>query len=332
MHRPKRAVNTLVPAFWLALALLAFHGGALSADGGKNPSRSLRVLCSTFPIYQITRNVAAGRNETAVDLMIPAAAGCPHDYALTPGDVAKLTGADVLVVNGLGMEDFLGDALARINPGIVVVDSSAGIAGLLSYDEGHGHDAEHRDGHEDDEDGGHGHAETNPHLFTSPLLTAKLAANIAERLGGVDPGGAALYAVNAAVYGKRLEKLAGEMAEAARGFANRRIAEPHGAFDYLARDLGLEVVVHLQPHGQELSAAQMLEVLEQIKKTKPALIAVEPRYPDRASRTLASETGLPVVELDPAASGPENAPLEYYETVMKANMETLETAMGSGRP
>jgi len=66
------------------------------------------VLATTFPIYQIARNVTQGRDGVKVDLMMPSQQGCPHDYALTTQDMQKLAKANILVVNGLGMEDFLG--------------------------------------------------------------------------------------------------------------------------------------------------------------------------------------------------------------------------------
>lgn len=102
------------------------------------PAAKLRVLCSTFPIYLFARNVVAGRENIHLGLLISAAMGCPHDYVLTPQDVQALASADVLIVNGLGMEEFLGGPLKKANPALKVVDSSAGLGDLLTM-EGHEH-------------------------------------------------------------------------------------------------------------------------------------------------------------------------------------------------
>ena len=67
-----------------------------------------RVLATTFPVYQIVRNITQNVPDVEVQLMLPAQAGCPHDYALTPQDMSKLAQADILVLNGLGLEAFLG--------------------------------------------------------------------------------------------------------------------------------------------------------------------------------------------------------------------------------
>ena len=106
--------------------------GAL-ALGATLARAELNVLCTTFPIHLIARNVAQGRAGVDLQLMLPAGMGCPHDYALTPQDMRKLAAADVLVVNGLGLEEFLGAPVRTANPDIETIDSSAGIQDLLEY-------------------------------------------------------------------------------------------------------------------------------------------------------------------------------------------------------
>lgn len=87
----------------------------------------LRVLATTFPVYLFTRNVAHSRPYVRVELLIPAQAGCPHDYAPTPLDLQKLAQAQVVVMNGLGLEEFLAAPLKKINAKVTVIDSSKGI-------------------------------------------------------------------------------------------------------------------------------------------------------------------------------------------------------------
>ena len=92
-----------------------------------------RVLATTFPVYQIVRNITQNVPDVEVQLMLPAQAGCPHDYALTPQDMSKLAQADILVLNGLGLEAFLGSPSARAKKELHTIDSSKGISGLLPY-------------------------------------------------------------------------------------------------------------------------------------------------------------------------------------------------------
>ncbi len=278
----------------------------------------LQALCTTFPIYQITRNVVRGRAGAEVRLLLPASLGCPHDHALAPQDLRQLAGASVLVVNGLGLEEFL-DAplLARINPGLAVVDSSAGVSNLLSSQSANLP----------------GQGAVNPHLFTSPRLAARLAATIAAGLAKADPEGAALYLQNAAAYAARMNRLAEDFAALVKTLRNPRIVTQHGVFDYLARETGLEVAAAIQTHaGREPSAAEMLATVKTIRARKAGAIFTEPQYPAKIGAALASETGIPCAILDPAATGPDNAPLDYYETVMRKNMETLRATLGVRTP
>ena len=308
--------------------------GAL-ALGATLARAELNVLCTTFPIHLIARNVAQGRAGVDLQLMLPAGMGCPHDYALTPQDLRKIAAADVLVVNGLGLEEFLGAPVKTANPDVETVDSSAGIPNLLEYahehaeaEEDHDHEAEADPGHAEHDHGHHHHAGVNPHLFASPRQAARIALNVAAGLSKADPEGAGVYFRNAQAYADRLNALADEMAALGRTLKNNRIVEPHGVFDYLARDMGLEVVAVLRPHGQEPSAAEMLELVRTLRAKQAGAIFTEPQYPAKVGAALARETGLPTATLDPVATGPDEAPLDYYETAMRQNMETLRATLG----
>lgn len=293
----------------------------------------LRVLASTFPIYQITRNVTQGVEDIEVGLMIPAALGCPHDYALTPQDMQKLAKADVLIINGLGMEEFLGAPLQKANARLQIIDSSAGIHEVLQHSpqEEHGHrDTRRHHQHEEEHDHQDLHAGPNPHLFASPRMVALLADNIAKGLAQQAPTAAATLLANGKAYAERMNQLADTMAASGKQLANNRIVTQHGVFDYLARDMGLAVVAVVQAHaGQDPSAAEMLELIADIKAQKAGAIFTEPQYPQAIGTTIAKETGIAAARLDPVANGPEaQAPLDYYEQVMRSNLKTLEHTLG----
>jgi ABC-type Zn uptake system ZnuABC Zn-binding protein ZnuA len=319
-----------VRVFFIALCVLLAQ--ALSAGASSRNTKSLHVLVSTYPIYQITRNVTKGVSGVSVKLMIPGNLGCPHDYGLTPQDMKKIAETDVFVVNGLGMEEFMGKAFHKTNPGIKIIDSSKGIKEIMAYsddgEEDHGdHDKHHHDMHGDHH--GHDHHGLNPHLFASPRMAALIAGNIANGLGKADPAHARQYVDNAKAYAGTLNGLARQFREAGKTLKKKRIVTQHGVFDYLARDMGLSVVAVISAHaGHEMSAHDILHVVSVVRKEKPGAIFTEPQYPDKEGKTISAETGIPVSLLDPVASGPDDAPLDYYEKVMKKNLETLVRVLG----
>ncbi|WP_319587091.1 metal ABC transporter substrate-binding protein [uncultured Desulfobulbus sp.] len=322
----------------LCLVFLGCCSVVLLRQTEASAEKTLTVLASTFPLYQITRNITAGASGIEVDLMIPAQMGCPHDYALTPQDMRKLAKADILVINGQGMEEFLGAPLQKANPALKIIDSSQGIGQILQYsdmeqDEHKGHDGENKHLHDKDlHEGEHEqhHGGSNPHLFASPRMAALLAGNIVKALGEFHPPGATVYTTNGQGYSQRLNLLADDLAALGKRLANNRIVTQHGVFDYLARDMGLEVVAVVQAHaGQEPSAAEILAIVKTIRAKKAGAIFTEPQYPESVGKTIAKEASIAAARLDPAANGPERASLDYYEQVMRTNLNTLEKTLGS---
>ena len=295
----------------LLLMLVAGRPARLLAEGP-----SLRILCTTFPIYQLTRNVTKGRAAAQVSLMLPAQFGCPHDYTLTPKDMQRLAQTDVLVINGLGMESFMGAKTTVVNPRAKVIDSSQGITDTLRYQPGEDEDDPQNQG-------------VNPHLFTSPRLAGLLAANIAAGLTAVDPAGKEIYQKNASDYQARMMNLERQAVLVGQALANRRIITEHGVFDYPARHMGLKVVGVIEAHpGQEPSASEMLALIKTAKTAKAGAIFSEPQYPAQVAKTIAREAGIPYAVLDPAVSGPDGAGLDYYEVVMRRNLQILKGTLG----
>ncbi|NQS71622.1 MAG: zinc ABC transporter solute-binding protein [Desulfobulbaceae bacterium] len=330
----------------MLLAGLPTDSGA--AGNETKESENIRVLTSTFPIYQFTRNITQGSTLLDVELMLPSQLGCPHDYALTPQDLFKLEQAQVFIVNGLGLEEFLGPPLHQANPQLRVIDSSSGITGILNYGgeaegEQHGHGAGHAGApqhakHAEAAHGEHGHLHEeghshdsgpNPHLFASPRMAALQVMNIAQSLAAVAPAEKELYERNAQAYVQRLRALNEEFQALGKRLANTRIVTQHGVFDYLARDMGLDVVAVIAAHpGQEPAAAELLELVRTIKVKKAGALFIEPQYPDSIGKTIARESGIALALLDPVATGPQQAPLDYYESTMRTNLTTLADTLG----
>ena len=286
------------------------------------PTSKKNILCTTFPIYQITRNVAVRSPGVRIALMLPPGMGCPHDYVLTPQDMIKMVQADALVINGCGMESFLGMQTKGANSKARIVDSSKGIHDLLPILSESNRAPESR-GHKHDESG------KNPHLFASPRMAARIAANIANELARIDTANAKLYSKNAKTYEAKLVELEKEFEDAGKNLKKKKIVTEHAIFDYLARDLGLQIVAVVEEEpGQEPSASQMLTIVDKVKKSGAAVVFIEPQYSAQVGKAIAKEAGVPVALLDPVATGPDNAPLDYYETTMRNNLKTLIRMLG----
>jgi ABC-type Zn uptake system ZnuABC Zn-binding protein ZnuA len=230
----------------------------------------------------------------------------------------KIASAEVFIVNGAGLEEFLGDPLKRANAKVKVIDASAGIKDFIPMKEEAGHDAHPESG-----------VLRNPHIFAAPSTAAKMVKTIGQELAKVDPDNAGLYAVNAAAYAAILDVTGTAFEVTVAKFRTKKIVTEHAVFDYLARDCGLEIVAVIEEApGQEPSAAQMLAIIRTIRQSGAAAVFTEPQYSAKVSQTIAAEAKVPVASLDPVASGPAGAALDYYEKTMKSNLETLEKVLG----
>ena len=286
--------------FFIAF-LLAFA----PSTGAAEP---LRVLTSFLPMEIFTRNVVGDTPGLTVASMLPASMGCPHDYALTPGDMKKIASADLFIANGFGMEAFLGEPVRRANPKVRVVETARGVRPI-------------RAGHDDSGD-------VNPHTWVSPRNAILQVREIEKALSAARPADAASFRRNADAYVLRLSALAAEFDVAAKTFRRRNIVTFHNVFDYLARDYGLTVVGEIETApGQEPSAGEIRNLARTIRERKVPAVFAEPQYSPKLAEMLAREAGVPVRVLDPVATGsPEST---SYEDAMRRNLSTLKEALSA---
>jgi len=291
----------LVAAGFFIAFMLAFAPSAGAAD-------PLRVLTSFLPMEIFTRNVVGDTQDVTVESMLPASMGCPHDYALTPGDMRKIASADLFIANGFGMEEFLGEPVRRANPKIRVMETARGVRPI-------------RMGHDDAGD-------INPHTWVSPRNAILQVREIEQALSAARPAGAGAFRRNTDAYVSRLSALAEEFEAAAKTFRRRNIVTFHNVFAYLARDLGLIVVGEIETApGQEPSAGEIRNLLRTIRERNVPAVFSEPQYSPKLSEAVAREAGVPVRVLDPVATG--SPTLTTYEDAMRRNLSTLTEALSA---
>ncbi|WP_301967452.1 metal ABC transporter substrate-binding protein [uncultured Desulfovibrio sp.] len=308
MHAITPRYCSRTAASFLILALLSLLALPVQAA-----SRPVHVLATTYPVWQLARPLVAGLENVRLDLLIPAATGCPHDYAPTPADLTKVATADMILMNGLGLEAAFASALAQAEAH--KVDCSQGIALLADC-------SDHEEGHGDHHHGG------NPHVFTSPAAAAQMAGTMAEALGLACPEQAEAIRNNATALQKDLLNLEKRLAALGAAHPGACVLLQHDSLAYMMRSAGLNVMDVLQEDEEQApSAARLLECIEHIRKERPVLLIGEPQFSPRPLETLAAETGVPVIQLDSLASGPENTPVNHFEQQMRNNCQLLENAL-----
>ena len=271
-----------------------------------------RLVTSFFPLYCWAGNVA-GTNAVVENLLPPRAE--PHDYAFTIGDARKLAVADLIIVNGLGLEGWLpkflkGSPAARDR----VVSVSAGLeAQFISGELHHGHDhAEHDES-----------AHANPHLWLDPQLAAHGVSNILVALQRVDPAHAANYSANAHAYLATLQKLDADIRLSFASVTNRALVTYHDAFPYFARRYGLEIagVVELVPEVNP-TPKYLSRLGRTMHERNLRVLFVATGGNTRLARRLAEDLHVQLAELDTLESGPLHP--SAYEERLRHNAGVLQ--------
>lgn len=295
----------------LATALLALLATGCAAQTNGQTT----IVTSFYPMYVLTLNVTDGIDGVTVQNMAEQNVGCLHDYQLQTRDMVTLEGADALVINGGGMEQFM-DKVLTLRADLPVIDASEGIA-MFPSDETHDHDAHAHDEHDE---------LYNAHVWLDPSRAIKQVQNIADGLAEADPVHAAAYQENAAGYIERLTALDDELKTQLAPFAGADIITFHEAFAYFADAYGLHVagVIANEP-GEEPSTRDIADTCDLVTTLGIRTLFVEPQYPQKAAETIARETGASIYTLDPCVSG--DGTKESYETIMRENARVLTEAL-----
>jgi ABC-type Zn uptake system ZnuABC Zn-binding protein ZnuA len=194
--------GTGAPILLLILAV-ASCGGPRGDSSGDPSTNALRVVTTTTVFADIVQNV--GGRRVAVTSIIPSGVG-PEDYEPKPDDARKLADAELVVSNGVGLDNFLDRLIASAGEAPPRLVLGNGIP-TLTVD-----------------------GEENPHFWLDPTLVKQyyLPAIVAE-LTSLDPAGEATYAANAAAYGAQLDTLDAQLKEKVATIppANRKLVTFH---------------------------------------------------------------------------------------------------------
>ena len=315
--------------------LIAAGALLLSSCGQKPPARAkggkFRVVATIFPLADAARQVG-GRHAEVVTLLRPGVSA--HDYTATPADAQALAQADLLLMVGLGLDDWAEQA-GRSTAGkklrvYRMSDSDSGVAGV-SPASGPAttataaaapvkHDADEQDEHD-----AHAHA-GDPHLWLDPLRMRQYVLCLAGVLGELDPAHAADYHANATVYAAQIEQLDAEYRQRLAPCKGRAFASFHPAFTYLADRYGLEQI-GLQRTGEAgLTPAQLEKVAQFIRQKNVKVIFTEPQFPSERLARLAELTGTRIGTLDPLGN-PGQSGYDNYLAMMRSNLAQLEQGL-----
>ena len=285
------------------------------------------LVTSFYPMYVAVSNLVDGIDEIRVRNLGEPQTGCLHDFQLTPEDMKLLSGADVFVVNGGGIENFISD-VAKTYPKLQIVQACEGISLLGSEghvheeEEEHDHDAVHEELYEEEDGHGHDHGEENAHAWMSVASYREQITHITEHLAEILPQYRESITENARLYDDKLAELQAEQKELCALVKGQEVIIFHEAYAYVAKDYGLEVAMVMDlDEERQVSAGEVAEVLEEIKEHGVSLILAEERYGKEMGDTIQKEADVDVIYLDTLNRG--NYEKDSYLVGMQSNIDLL---------
>ncbi|MCH7649319.1 MAG: metal ABC transporter substrate-binding protein [Nitrosopumilus sp.] len=290
------AIAVIIP-----LSIIVVYGTNSNQQFTTTDNSKLQVISSFYPLHEFSQNV--GQEKVDVTLLVPVGVA-PHDWGPTIKDVQRMQKSDLIIINGIGFENWI-DNLEETNYQGVIVDTSNGILDKnLSQEQIN--------------------SSGDPHIWLNPVYAQIQVQNIANAFSDSDPKNQQYYQLNAAKYIEELEfldlKIRNELSD-----CNQDFVAFHDAFSYFADEYNLNqhtIILSNNPHG-EATAKTLENVISTAKKLNIKVIFSEENVNTKTSEIIANEIDGKVLILSPIEVFTDGT----YISKMTENLNNLREAL-----
>ncbi len=306
----------------LFLLLSGLHQAAASSPA------PLRVVATTTLVGDVVKTIGG----PGIDLSVLLGTGLdPHTFEPSPRDAAAVARAQVLFINGAGLETFLESLLTANTRGVTLVVDLSKELPLVKRKEAEEHHEEHAGEHH------HDHGEFDPHVWLDPNLVMGWTKTIARVLTDRDPERADLYRQRAEAYLAQLEELDRWIKAEVQSVpaTHRRLVTDHDEFGYFADRYGFTVTGALLPNvttAAETSAREMADLEMRINSTGTRVLVIGQGMNPSLAQRVAHDTGLQLVTLYTGSLSEPGGPAATYLDYMRHNVTALISAMKQNAP
>ena len=274
--------------------------------GCNGQQENAQVVATTKPVYDFT-DFLCQNTGIQVELLVTENLSCLHDYTLQVRQMRAIESAELVVISGAGLEDFLSDVLQAKQS---IIDASQGITLLCG-----GHDHEHQhDGH---------HHEEDPHIWLSVANAKQMADNISQGLIAQFPQHRDMILENLSALNQKFDELTAYGNDAFSRLRIKDLITFHDGFAYFADYWDLHILHSLEEEsGSEASAAELKELIALVESHSLPAIFVEENGSTSASRVVSGQTGAKIFTLNMAMGEKD-----YFES-MYQNIDNIKEALG----
>ncbi len=314
-----RVVTAAVGAIGATL-LLAACSGAAAGDASSTAGQGPLIATTVSPITSIAASIAGDR--ARVQGIVPEGTNS-HTYEPAPQTAELLSKADLILVNGLKLEDPTVD-LAKANKKESTPIVEIGTSVLPESDYIYDFSFPKEDG------------KPNPHLWTDPNYAIKYAAVIRDQLGKLDPANASYYSANYDAFAKKATALADALRadQSTVPAGNLKLLTYHDAYAYFAKDFGWQVIGALQPKSfDDPTPSEVAALIDQVKAEKVPTIFGSEVFPSAVLEEIGRATGAKYEESlrDDDLPGAPGEPDHSWLGLMKYDYSTMIKGLG-GNP
>lgn len=254
------------------------------------------VVTSFYPMYIAALNVVGENDHVRLENLSEPQTGCLHDYQLTPADMQLLSTADAFIINGGGIESFLGE-VAEQYPRLTIINASEQVDMI----------------------------EDNAHAWMNIEDYMTQVKTITEGLSSADPEDAESFSENADAYLNKLSALKEQADEIKTLTEGQDIVIFHEAYEYVAEEFGMQVTYVMDlDEERQVSAGEVADVVRAVKDGGVHVILAEELYGKDMGDTVESETDAKVCYLDTLVRGDYDA--DSYLNAMQQNITLLKEA------
>lgn len=283
-------------------------------DNSASKDERLQVVTTFYPVYLIGINLFDNMEEVEVKSLTDLDTGCLHDYVLTTQDMKNISNADILIINGSGMESFIQDVRTNY-PNLTIIDSSKNIE---LYQES-------------------SHIWLDPQLYIKQVENVKNGVitylntddskdiNIDKLKQGVEENAEA-YITKVLEIDSKLNELKDEYVNSTSGNNLPKAVIFHDSFAYIANRVGLPVAYSVPlDHDTTLSAEEIANIIDDVKRGDIKYLFTEEQYSDSVAKRIEAETDAKVYIIDSAVTG-DGSKSSYFDA-MNSNIEVLKSAL-----
>ncbi len=294
-------------ALFTALVIVLISSSAVWAEDAKK-----HIGVTLHPYYSFVSNIVGDAAEV---VPLIGEGFNPHNYRPQPEDIKRCMDLDIMVVNGIGHDEFAFEIMDAANMrdklDIIFANEEVSlipVSGNLS-----------------------GEKVVNPHTFVSVTTSIHQIYAISKGLQELDSANAELYRKNTRDYVKKLRRMKAEYMKKVADLADVefRCATIHGGYDYLLQEFGLQVTAVIEPgHGLKPTASQLAKTIDTIKALDVDVIFTEMDFPEKYVETIHDETGIRVRHLSHLTKGSYTK--TSFEEGIRENLEALTDALVEG--